>query len=392
MAQKISRELSCLRVLFTFFATIVTAESLLLQKTPAFRISSDLKATHSEDPLPLTSLLLKVAYDGGPFSGWSDANDGELLKNSPKAPRRTGRNRRKHNGKHRVKLSVQGRLRGALAKIWGNVSPDRIIVEACSRTDKGVHARGQVCQIYCLPDLENDDEAAAIPPTPIAGKALPHPRSANDPYFTPIRMPLQKLSFALNRMLPDSIRILKAAPVPSTSTPFHATLSSESKTYRYLLATGERLDPTRRHQAWYVGDDMDLEKMKEAALLLQGKHDYKAWQGAPRGQSDKQKFAQKSTECTIKCIEIKHLSEWEWSPHLRFYTVTVCGDRFLYKMVRNLVGTMVAVGTRKISGDQIQDMYRTGERVPHIECAPAHGLVLENIEYQPAVQWEEVNE
>lgn len=166
----------------------------------------------------LTSFLLQIAYEGRRFKGWSGANAKER--------------------------SVQQELQKRLAKLFNNLDPALVVVEGCSRTDKGVSAHTLVAQLYALKSTTTTTTMQSS----IPGKRLPHPRTAynlgEDNCFIPVRVPLSKIGFAMNRMSPEDLRIMALAPVPTTDTqlPFHPTLNVISKTYRYTITTGSLYD------------------------------------------------------------------------------------------------------------------------------------------------------
>jgi len=199
---------------------------------------------------PLTSAVLRVSYDGSLFHGWA-SNDGpnSPLPHDEYQPRRSGRSRRNRlrpSMKKGEVRTVQGTLKGALSKLYGNVPVDRIVVEGCSRTDKGVHSQNSLALIYCL--IGGDG------PLSIEGKRLPHPTSPEDESFKvlPFDSDLEHMISSLNRMLPPDVVVLNASPMPikgsddsSSSRPFHPSLDSQWKTYRYTLSVGEIRDPIR---------------------------------------------------------------------------------------------------------------------------------------------------
>ena len=367
--------------------------------------------------LPLTNAILRISYDGSRFTGWSAANG----KNdqSLQQPRR-------RKPFHEAKLpagfvrSVEGILKENLAKLYGDVDPNtRIVVEGCSRTDKGVHATCMIAQVYCLkegfsikPTNENenhngdDNTKHAV----ISGKRTPHPKSPTDDSCfetLPMNANLSRLAFSFNRMRPSDVQITGIAPAPAMkgSEIFHASLSSKCKTYEYRMSTGYLADPNLRKSTWHVGSsNLDLEKIQEACELLRGTHDFSAFQGAARGSEDKRKRMERKKNpsgliCTLYDLRIDvqhpvHIHQDYYfpgvDPPVQNYNVVVEGDRFLYKMVRFLVGSLVAVGCGKLDIIDIERAIETGNwEIPgdaggkrrQFECAPAHGLTLTHIDY-----------
>lgn len=390
---------------------------------------------NGDDKVRPTCALLKISYDGAHFSGWCGSNsgaDGETdeadyeksgtgitptkKKNDMDPPRSS--NRKRNRGIHGLEsLSgkprfVEGVLRFYLAKLYGDIDSKLVVVEGCSRLDKGVHAKSLVALIYCLVEPDQDAGGANIyeKGKSIPGKRLPHPRNSTDvTCFQPLPMTIDKLGYTLNRMLPPDIRIMALAETVPPSTgplPFHPTSSSLSKTYVYRLSYGPRPDPTpnRRFQ-WYIGShDLNVNRMWAAATtVLTGQHNFVAFRGAARGRSDQRKFAQQETLCHVLEIEVNEeevaslqpltssssLSrpsrEWQGS---KVVVVSIRADRFLYKMVRFMVGALVAVGKGVLTMEDLEHMLETGVRGDSMfMCAPPEGLVLTNVEYDPPIEW-----
>jgi tRNA pseudouridine38-40 synthase len=380
------------------------------------RSSIPLYAAHHEDvdASTLTSAILRVSFDGTKFTGWSAAN-GQLL--DPPSNNKS-RRRRRRSRQMRDALeprnpgyvrSVESVLRENLAKLNGNVDPSRIIVEGCSRTDSGVHGTGMIAQVYCLKEnytIDTQDESDFVPVIP--GKRQPHPASpTDDSCFTPLPMHgnLSRIAFSLNRMRPPDVQITGIAPTPETSTVFHASLSSVSKTYHYRISTGHVHDPTLERLVWNAGySDLNVEEMKRACRLLEGTHDFAAFRGAPRGDADRRRYLTQNTTCTVFSIDIVKQNDPMPNgyfagihPPLQLCKVKVTGDRFLYRMVRLMVGAMVAVGRDKLKAEDIAIALETGKwdipndgegRRHQFTCAPAHGLVLHHVDYGEDIQFD----
>ena len=378
-----------------------------------------------EDELLITTGLLKIGYDGTFFCGWTVGDDSN---NS--------------NEKGVVVRSVRGVLQANLAKYYGNVDPSRIIVEGCSRTDKGVHAVGMVAQFYCLTEdvgkaLQSTGVSASVPvdsyyppgQPSIPGKRLPHPyHSTDSSCFVPLPRrlgrnedSLTQLTYSLNRMCPEDVQIMAHAPLPTNNhknndniIPFHPTRSAHRKTYRYRFSVGDRHDPTQLHSVWHVGhavhhpdgddavDDKDWtvpsSRVQQACALLQGRHNWSAFRGAPRGPDDKRKFPHQDPFCTLEQVTLQRCTSSSSTGVARgtsaatTYTLEITGDRFLYKMVRFLVGAIVAVGRQQLSLTDLERILTTGDRrsgVGSWECAPPHGLMLYDVQYDndPPVAW-----
>ena len=348
----------------------------------------------------LTTALLNISYDGAHFTGWSQANkeerggkkeSEESIDNGSGLPYRPSRRRRRRRQQRKGHVrSIEGVFRTQLAKLYGNVDPSRVVVEGCSRTDKGVHAQSMVAQIYCLSENVTDFVES------IPGKRMPHPvDSWDDSCFEPIAMNTQKLMYVLNRMLPPDAKVRGVAPVPSIKgdIPFHPTLNAISKTYQYTFSIGAIHDPTLWRHTWHLehATTFDLEKTKCVCQeLLMGTHDFAALRGAPRGSDDRRRQEMESTICILSEVELHEVideSTFPGSP-LSTYTLTVTGDRFLYKMMRFLVGALVAVGTDKLTMEDVQHALESKSwQGKQFTCAPPHGLILKHVQYNASIEW-----
>lgn len=430
----------------------ITSSILLENRTlPDNTVTSQALCDGITTQSPLTSAVLQISYDGSRFNGWSAGNDHQIslllaklssksIKNMPrdslKGPsqdsegRRKTRRRQPRNSYHSTYYrptsngqirSVQGVLMTCLSKLFGNVDPRRIIVEGSSRTDKGVHARGMVAHIYCINE-EAWNHIQRLSPSSlpgesmihssVPGKRMPHPMNmTDDTSFVPLPMPISKLTYSLNRMCPDDIRIVAIASslshhppqlFPETKhIPFHATVSATSKTYQYQFSIGPIHDPTQWRTVWHIGDDRNWNEnnVNIACNKILGTHDFTAFEGSPRSSSDKEKRADRSsnsTICTINNMSLNKIETGTWGNTVT-YTVSITGDRFLYKMVRLLIGALVAVGKQQLSIELFEDMLihvNNGFQVRNQQnlfmCAPAHGLLLDQVHYDhTTIDWQQ---
>ena len=411
-----------------------------IKRNPPSFCSVSLLGSHNTEGAPLTSALLKVSFDGRRFTGWSASNDPKPGDPNyaafSKTERRQGRRRRgsmdppirSYDNKGFVR-SVQGVLRGHLAKLYGDVDPQQIVVEGCSRTDKGVHARSMMVMIYGLDaevlrrlqtsatatasdgigncTLVADNSLAGT----ISGMHRPHPRNATDSTsFLSVPKDLSKVAFAMNRMLPPDIRISGIAPIPNVEHGvFHPSLSTVSKTYVYTFSIGTRgniPDPTSRRWVWHIPasstqhQPLDLGRMQEACSIIQGTHDFSSFQGAPRGATDRlrrEEAAVDSGICTVCSISVRELPRENLVPNVSppistQYEVKIVGDRFLYKMVRFLVGAIVDIGLNTNDSYDLHALAKLlqqpDQESPFSTCAPAHGLVLHSVDYGLNIDWQ----
>ncbi|MBX7066960.1 MAG: tRNA pseudouridine(38-40) synthase TruA [Parachlamydiales bacterium] len=210
--------------------------------------------------------------------------------------------------------SIQEELEKAIHRL----THETVLPEAASRTDRGVHAEGQVVQFR----LEHEWAPA-------------------------------KLQLGLNAVLPKDIRI-KAIERKE----FHPTLDATGKEYHYRICQGLAQDPTLRLYSWHLRYTLDRKKIEQAAKHLIGAHDFTAFANEE----------EKDPVCTLESIEFDGIFR-------------IRGNRFLYKMVRNLVGTLVYVGCGKISPETIPEILASKDRTRAGITAPAHGLYLHQVQY-----------
>ena len=220
-------------------------------------------------------------------------------------------------------ISVQQTLEKAIELATG----ESVKVVGSGRTDAGVHAAGQVAHF---------DTKTSIPP--------------------------QKIYKAINLHLPPEIRVLDSVEVGE----FDARKSAKKKTYCYTLYSGKVEQPLKERYAVYLDTLPDIEKMKSAAKLFIGEHDFKCFNASGGGA--------KTTVRTIYNIDIEEKGE-----EIKVY---VCGNGFLYNMVRTLVGTLLKAGYEKIDLKQIKTLLDTGDKKLCGKTLPAKGLCLMSVEYE----------
>lgn len=222
-----------------------------------------------------------------------------------------------------TKDTIQGKLEKVLEKLEGR----EVEVIGAGRTDAGVHALGQVANVK----LESK----------INGETL-----------------LQYL----NQYLPEDIAVLSVKEVPMR---FHSRLNATEKTYLYRIYRSEIPNPFIRKYTVTITEELDIEKMRMAAELLIGEHDFKSFCSL--------KKSKKSTIRTLYSITIEEIEE-----EIR---ISVRGNGFLYHMVRIIVGTLLEVGTGKKKPEEIEQILEKGERQAAGRTAPAHGLFLKEVKY-----------
>ncbi|MBF0478195.1 MAG: tRNA pseudouridine(38-40) synthase TruA [Candidatus Omnitrophica bacterium] len=221
--------------------------------------------------------------------------------------------------------TVQGEIEASFTKIFKK----RVPILGSGRTDSGVHALGQVA----------------------------HFRISSP-------MPLEKLHKALNGTLPADIVITKIEEVDKD---FHAQYSVKEKTYRYTILNREVRSSVNRNICLLFPYDLNVALMRSEAKCLVGKQDFKSFQNSDVNRKDE------STVRTVKALTIKKTGD--------IITIDITANGFLYKMVRNIVGTLLAVGTGKLPKGSVKRILTQKDRTMAPETAKPQGLCLVSVKY-----------
>ena len=221
--------------------------------------------------------------------------------------------------------SVQEVLEQAFEKMTG--APVRAL--AASRTDAGVHAAAQV---VCLDNP-----------------------SRHDP---------QTLLRGLNFHLSEDVAVLEADWAPDGFDPRHAAVG---KHYRYTLHLGQAKPVFERGLRWHLRGQLDVAAMQAAVLQLQGEHDFSAFRG---------------TRCEARS-PVRSLDRIDWRLDRPTLTLEVFGRSFLKQMVRNIAGTCVEIGRGRWPADQMTEILASRDRTRAGQTAPACGLCLMRVFYDP---------
>jgi len=214
--------------------------------------------------------------------------------------------------------TVEGELRAALDAVfpsWGGLA-------IAGRTDTGVHALANVASV--------DVEGGAPP-----GRAAP----------------------ALNALLPDDVAVTDAS---AAADDFHARHSARARSYRYRIWRRAEPSPFERRRSWWLARPVDETALTEAAVLLHGEHDFRAFTPT---QTQHEVFTRTVEEAV-----------WRREGDLLVFEITA--DSFLRHMVRALVGTMVDLAPGEVEG-----LLEGRERAAAGTTAPAHGLYLTGVRY-----------
>ena len=235
-------------------------------------------------------IKLTVAYDGTNYCGWQLQPNG---------------------------VTIEEVLNKALSELLR----EEIQVIGASRTDSGVHARGNIAVF--------DTEA---------------------------RIPAEKICFAVNQRLPEDVRVQKSEEVPLT---FHPRKANCVKTYEYKILNRKIDMPLNRLYCHFCYFDLDVDRMRQAAACLLGEHDFKSF-CTVRTQAEE-------TVRTIYRLDINRDSE-------DVITMRISGSGFLYNMVRAMVGTVVYAAEGKLAPEDIPAILDSGNRTLAGPTVPPGGL------------------
>lgn len=220
-------------------------------------------------------------------------------------------------------VTLEEAVRDVVARILGHDAK----IYAGGRTDAGVHASGQVINFHTDKDI-----------------------------------PLEGLKKGLNSMLPEDIRVKAALEVDQS---FHARYSARSKVYSYTIANTPIHSPFHFRYSWHIPYTIDSGIMNRTIKGIAGEHDFSAFK--------KKDEVYASTVRNILSAGVKKRGE--------FVYIVIEATGFLRYMVRNIVGTLVLVGTGKLKQDDFFAILASKERTNAGPTAPAKGLFLRRIKY-----------
>ncbi len=215
------------------------------------------------------------------------------------------------------------------------ITNEEIDLHGAGRTDAGVHAEAMVAHFDC--------------PSPVS--------DAN-------------LLRGLNAMLPSAIRIFSVETCPPD---FHARFSASGKYYHYHLYSGKIQPPHLRLYSLHITSKLDTYAMRQSLQYLIGTHDFSSFENS--GTRDKNATSGRGAVRTIYAANLL-------IPEKEKIIIEIAGDGFLKNMVRNIVGTLLDVGRRKIDQEEFAKILAAKRRCAAGATAPAHGLFLKKVCYQ----------
>ena len=220
-------------------------------------------------------------------------------------------------------LGIQEVLEVAIEKVTG----ENTKIIASGRTDKGVHAISQVCN-----------------------------------FFTRSNIPAENFTLAINRNLPDDIKIKLSQEADLN---FHSRFSAKGKRYRYVIYNSRVERPIYRNFSYHVIKDLDIEEMRGCIPYFIGTHDFKSFMGP--------KVKVKDTIRTINSIKLEENGD--------FLEFIIEGNNFLRHMIRIMIGTFIYVGLGKINREDISKIINAKDRTFAGVTAGPEGLFLEKVFY-----------
>jgi tRNA pseudouridine38-40 synthase len=221
----------------------------------------------------------------------------------------------------------QATVQGWLEQAFFAMTGQKVLVRGAGRTDAGVHAEGQVASV----------EVSS-------------------------RIPTLGFLRGLNTFLPPEIAVLEVSDMPAG---FDARRHARGKIYRYQVWNHPVRSPRLSRYAWHVYDPLDTHAMREAAALLLGEHDFRAF---------------RSSDCDrTNTVRILRRFDVRRDGALVFFEVE--GTAFLRNMVRILAGTLVGVGKGKMAAAEVTALLQSGDRTRAGVTAPARGLTLVRVIY-----------
>lgn len=230
----------------------------------------------------------------------------------------------KQNIKGTSVSTIQDKLENVLSKMTG----EEIQVIGCGRTDAGVHARNYVAN-----------------------------------FKTDTNMNIDGMMKYVHMYLPEDIIITSMKDV---SDRFHSRLNVKSKTYVYTIDNNKYADPFIRKYSYHIGENLNLDSMREATKCLLGTHDFQSFTS----------LKAKSGKSTIRTINYINIHEQD-----NIMKIEINGNGFLLNMVRILTGTLIDVGKGILEVDEVERILETKKRCEAGEKAPSKGLCMLGVTY-----------
>ncbi len=234
----------------------------------------------------------------------------------------------RYNGWQRLKGN-DNTIQSKLETVLSRMTDQAVQVTGAGRTDAGVHARGQVANAFLDTGLKEAE-----------------------------------IREYMNRYLPEDIRIIE---VKKAEERFHSRFCAKEKLYCYYISTGEKPSVFDRKYVYHIGYMPDLERMREAAAFLIGKHDFKSFCG--------NKHMKKSSVRDVHSIDI------DFDEKNGIIKISYRGDGFLQYMIRIITGTLLETGSGRREPSDMEAVLSALDREKAGYTAPPQGLFLEGVYY-----------
>lgn len=294
--------------------------------------------------------------------------------------------------------TVQGVVERAVRSLVGEPA----IVMGASRTDSGVHARGQIAAFTCGGQEETerprDEETEAGQASPVSGVDSPSHRLTASPSRSsgwPLSRGTDRLASAINARLPEDVIVVAAEAVNPAFDPISDCIA---KGYSYTLHIGPERPLFDRQLVHHVRTPLDVDAMRAAAARIVGEHDFAAFAKAGHGRESTVRSVFgceviEETATRVPLLDAQRRSSGidtaapeggtAAAPDTRSrrLRIEVSGNGFLYNMVRIIAGTLVEVGRGRLSPDDVAAAIASQDRRRAGPTLPAQGLCLEWIKY-----------
>ncbi|MDD5561877.1 MAG: tRNA pseudouridine(38-40) synthase TruA [Candidatus Omnitrophica bacterium] len=253
----------------------------------------------------MSNFKLEIEYDGTRYHGWQVQNG--VKASALYNPRKT--------------------IQYVLERVLRRVLQEEIKLTVAGRTDSGVHAFAQVAN-----------------------------------FKSSSTMPLRRLRWALNCLLPEDIKITR---ITHAEAGFNSRFSAKSKLYRYTILNRKYSSPLLSGRVYFFHHPLDVRLMRSEAKVLLGRHNFKSFQAS--------ELRQRNPLRTIKRIRI--------SKDKHMVNIDIEADSFLYNMVRNIAGTLLEIGRGRFPRGSMRKILRSRNRKLAGPVLPAKGLCLVKVKY-----------